>query len=113
AKSRMIAEEVYARDSISGPANIFGAAVANGRSIADVEAWPQRIAAVTVGQVDDAARFVIRDSTAVTGVLLPDATATAAATAAPAAPALPGASQPLHLTDEGAADRPFIPHRGR
>jgi zinc protease len=110
AKSRMIAEAVYARDSISGPANIFGAALADGRSIADVEAWPQRIAAVTVEEVDDAARFVIRESTAVTGVLLPEPTATAALPAAPSAPILPGTSQPVHLTDDA---NPFIPHSGR
>jgi len=111
AKSRMIAEAVYARDSISGPANIFGAALANGRSIADVEAWPQRIAAVTVAEVDDAARFVIRENTAVTGVLLPDATATAALPAAPPAPIMPGASQPLNAMDDGG--RSLIPPGGR
>jgi zinc protease len=107
AKSRMIAEAVYARDSISGPANIFGAALATGRTIADVEAWPQRIAAVTVEQVDAAARFVIRESAAVTGVLLPDATVTAARPTVPPAPILPGASEKLNLIDDGA--RPFIP----
>jgi zinc protease len=100
AKTRMIAEEVYARDSLSGPANIFGAALANGRSIADVEAWPQRIAAVTAEQVDDAARFVIRENTAVTGVLLPEATAPAEAETSAPAPVLPGASKPLQLIDE-------------
>jgi zinc protease len=110
AKSRMIAEAVYARDSISGPANIFGAALATGRTIADVEAWPQRIAAVTVEQVDEAARFVIQESAAVTGVLLPDTTASATLPAAPTAPILPGASEPVHLIDDA---NPFIPHSGR
>jgi zinc protease len=102
AKTRMIAEAVYARDSLSGPANIFGAALATGRTIADVEAWPARIAAVTVDQVDDAARYVIRDNAAVTGVLLPDSPVAAAVDEAPAAPILPGPSQPLHLLDDGA-----------
>ena len=116
AKSRMIAEAVYARDSLGAPANIFGAALANGRTIADVEAWPTRIAAVTVEQVDDAARFVIRESAAVTGVLLPDATAASASATAPSVPIVPpgpGAGQPVHLMDDGEADRPFIPDRGR
>ena len=100
AKTRMIAESVYARDSLSGPANIFGAALATGRTIADVEAWPARIAAVSVDQVDDAARYAIRESAAVTGVLLPDSPVAAASEAEPAAPILPGPSQPLHLFDD-------------
>jgi zinc protease len=102
AKTRMIAEAVYARDSLSGPANIFGAALATGRTIADVEAWPARIAAVTVDQVDDAARYVIRESAAVTGVLLPDSPVAAAIDEAPAVPILPGPGQPVHLFDDGA-----------
>jgi zinc protease len=102
AKTRMIAEAVYARDSLSGPANIFGAALATGRTIADVEAWPARIAAVSVDQVDDAARYVIREAAAVTGVLLPDSPVAAAIDEAPSAPILPGPSQPVHLYDDGA-----------
>jgi zinc protease len=102
AKTRMIAEAVYARDSLSGPANIFGAALVTGRTIADVEAWPARIAAVTVDQVDDAARYVIRDATAVTSVLLPDSPVASASEAPTPAPILPGPSQPLHLFDDGA-----------
>jgi len=101
AKSRMIAEAVYARDSLSGPANIFGAALVTGRTIEDVEAWPERIAAVTVEEVDDAARSVIRDNVAVTGVLLPDPAGAAPGTA-PVAPILPGPSQPVHLIDDAA-----------
>jgi zinc protease len=102
AKNRMIAEAVYARDSLSGPANIFGAALVTGRSIEDVESWPARIAAVTVDQVDDAARYVIRDNTAVTGVLLPDSPVAAASGAPTPAPVLPGPSQPVHRSDDGA-----------
>jgi zinc protease len=102
AKTRMIAEAVYSRDSLSGPANIFGAALVTGRTIADVEAWPSRIAAVTVGQVDDAARYVIRENTAVTSVLLPDSPMAGASEGPPAAPILPGPSQPVHLIDEPA-----------
>jgi len=72
AKTRMQAEAVYARDSLTGPANIFGAALATGRTIADVEAWPEHIGAVTPDEVNAAAKFVIREADAVTGVLLPD-----------------------------------------
>jgi zinc protease len=71
AKARMRAEAVYAQDSLSGPANLFGAALVNGRTIADVELWPDRIGEVTVDQINEAARAVIDDRTAVTGFLLP------------------------------------------
>ncbi len=72
AKTRMQAEAVYERDSLTGPANIFGAALATGRSIEDVESWPERIGKVTVDEVNAAAKFVIREQEAVTGVLLPE-----------------------------------------
>jgi zinc protease len=71
AKTRMQAESVYSQDSLSGPANLFGAALANGRTIEDVERWPERIGEVTVEQINAAARAVIDDKTAVTGLLLP------------------------------------------
>jgi zinc protease len=74
AKKRMRAQAVYARDSLDGPARIVGAALANGRNLDDVETWPQHIGAVTVDEVNAAARLVIREDTAVTGVLLPEPT---------------------------------------
>jgi len=72
AKKRLKAQIEYATDSLGGPARIVGAALATGRSLADVEAWPDRIGAVTAAEVNDAARKVLRDDVAVTGVLLPD-----------------------------------------
>ena len=69
--TRLVRESVYARDSLSTPARIFGAALASGRTVDDVEAWPERIAAVTAAEVDAAARAVLRPETSVTGVLLP------------------------------------------
>jgi zinc protease len=74
AKARMRASAAYARDSISGPARIVGAALAIGRSLNDVEEWPERIGAVTLDQVYEAARLVIHDDTAVTGILSPGPT---------------------------------------
>ncbi len=74
AKRRMQQAAVYARDSLMGPARIVGAALATGRSLDEVESWPQRIGAVTLDEVDAAARLVIHDATAVTGVLLPEPT---------------------------------------
>ena len=52
----MIDSAVFARDSLSAGARAFGAALANGRAVEDVEAWPDRIGAVTVEQVNEAAR---------------------------------------------------------
>ncbi|HWI25933.1 MAG TPA: pitrilysin family protein [Stellaceae bacterium] len=74
AKRRMQQEAVFARDSLTGPARIIGAALATGRSLDDVESWPDRIGAVTLDQVNKAARLVIRNDIAVTGVLLPEPT---------------------------------------
>jgi zinc protease len=48
----------------------FGAALTAGRSIADVEAWTERIAAVTVEEINAAARHVLKDTGSVTGNLI-------------------------------------------
>ena len=70
-KTRLVREAVYARDSLSTAARIFGAALSTGLSVDDVEAWPERIAAVTAEQVNAAARAVLVPETSVTGLLLP------------------------------------------
>ncbi len=67
---RMLAAAAYARDSLMRPAYVFGMALTTGQSVEDVEAWPDRLAAVTVEQVNAAARHVFTRSS-VTGVLLP------------------------------------------
>jgi zinc protease len=67
---RMLADAVYARDSLSGAAHILGASLTAGQSVADVEAWPARIRAVTPEQIDTAARLVIEPRQSVTGRLL-------------------------------------------
>lgn len=71
AKKRLRASVTYAQDSIFAVANIFGAALATGQTVADVEAWPERIDAVTVAQVNEAARALFVPENSVTGVLLP------------------------------------------
>jgi len=72
AKRHMRAEAVFERDSLDGPARIVGAALVVGETLEDVQAWPERIGAVTLKEVNDAAHFVLHDETAATGVLLPD-----------------------------------------
>jgi zinc protease len=84
ATRRMVAEAVYAQDSLSSAVRSFGVALATGGTIEDVEAWPERIAAVTAEQVRAAAEHVFRIERSVTGRLTP-APAAASAAAAPAA----------------------------
>jgi zinc protease len=69
AKTRMIAEAVFARDSLGTPANVIGRALAVGRSVDDVEAWPERIGQVTPAKVQAAAKQVLAAPGAVTALL--------------------------------------------
>ncbi len=70
-RSRLISESIYARDSLMGAARVFGSALTCGEAVGDVEAWPARIAAVTLEQVHAAAQFVFRPEQSVTAQLLP------------------------------------------
>ena len=72
AKSRMQSNAIYARDFLRAGGRVLGSALATGRTIEDAEAWPERIGAVTVKEIDAAARAVLRDGGAVTGRLLPE-----------------------------------------
>lgn len=72
ALSRVTADLIYARDNVSSIARWYGAWLAVGLTVAEVEAWPETIAAVTADQVNAAARAVIVPRTEVTGVLLPE-----------------------------------------
>jgi zinc protease len=74
AKERMQASSVYARDSLSGPPNIIGAALAIGQGLDEVEAWPDRIGEVSPADIDAAARAVLVERNSATGVLLPEPT---------------------------------------
>lgn len=68
---RLLRQAVFARDSLFGPARSLGVALTTGRTVEDVEAWPERIAAVTPEQVMAAARAVLDVNRSVTGLLLP------------------------------------------
>ena len=72
AKSRMQSNAIYARDSLRAGGRVLGSALAAGRTIEDAEAWPERIGAVTVEEINAAARAVLRDERSVTGRLLPE-----------------------------------------
>ena len=74
AEERMQAAAIYAHDSLAGPANIVGAALAIGQSLDDVAAWPERIGAVTSAEIAAAARTVLIERNSATGILLPERT---------------------------------------
>jgi zinc protease len=76
AKTRMIDASDYARDSVKGPAMLFGQILAVGGTMDDVEHWADHLQSVTAEQVQDVAkRFLDPDNFGrtpyVTGVMLP------------------------------------------
>jgi len=68
----MLASAIFARDSLRRGAVSVGIALTTGQTIDDVESWPDRIKAVTLDQVNAAARYVLRPERSVTSLLLPD-----------------------------------------
>jgi len=71
AKQRLKISVSYAKDSFHTGPRVLGAALTTGETVADVEAWPSRIEAVTAAQVSAAAKAVLQDQRGVTGLLLP------------------------------------------
>jgi len=77
AKSSYLADYIYDSDNQATLARRYGWNLAVGRTVADVEAWPEAISKVTADDVKKAAAqyLDIRDS--VTGYLIPDQTGVA------------------------------------
>jgi len=74
-KLQLRAEEVYARDNLQGLARRYGAALTSGLTVADVEAWPDILDAVTQEDIMAAARSLFDARRSVTGYLrAPDST---------------------------------------
>ena len=71
AKTRLVADAIYARDSQSDLARWYGSSLAIGQTIRDVEDWPEKIDAVSAEAVVEAARRWLDHKPAVTGHLLP------------------------------------------
>ncbi|MGY8995622.1 MAG: M16 family metallopeptidase, partial [Alphaproteobacteria bacterium] len=71
-KTRMAADLIYARDSVASIARWYGALLAVGLTIEEIEAWPSRIDEITVGDVNAAARAILIKPTEVVGILLPE-----------------------------------------
>src|SRR5579862_1914912 len=70
AKTRLIADAVYAQDNQATLARWYGAAIACGQTVAMVRAWPDQIRAVTADAVQDAARQWLDRRRSVTGYLV-------------------------------------------
>lgn len=77
AKTRMIADVVYAQDNQASMARWYGTALTTGGTVKDVETWSDRIRAVTTEQVQDAARLWLQKQRSVTGMLIKDTSAKA------------------------------------
>jgi len=71
ARSAYLAEFIYTRDSQSRMARHYGWRLATGMTVADVEAWPERLKQVTVASIRDMARKYLVDNNSVTGILVP------------------------------------------
>ena len=64
---------LLARDNVIAPARMIGAALATGRTLHQIETWPERIAAVSLEDLKRVAELVFRAERSVTSVLLPAA----------------------------------------
>jgi len=71
AKTRLVADAIYAQDSQASLARWYGEALATGLTVADVDQWPSRMEAVTADAVAAAARQWLDKRRAVTGFLQP------------------------------------------
>ncbi len=70
-QNRLLAQAIYAQDALASGPRLYGSALSTGGTVADVDDWPRRIAAVTPADVVAAARHVLRDDGAVTSLLTP------------------------------------------
>jgi zinc protease len=71
-KARMIADMVYAQDSQSSMARIYGAALTTGSTVEKVHSWTARIDAVTADSVQQVAKRWLDKRRSVTGYLVRD-----------------------------------------
>jgi len=72
AKNRLIADAIYAQDSQATMARWYGAALTTGSTVESVQAWPDRIRAVTAEAVNAAAKTWLDKRRSVTGYLVKD-----------------------------------------
>jgi zinc protease len=70
-QNQLLAAAIYSQDSLSSGPRFYGATLGVGGTVADVDSWPQRIAAVTASDIVEAARHVWREDGQVTSLLTP------------------------------------------
>jgi zinc protease len=70
AKTSLIADAVYAQDNQATLARWYGAGLTTGQTSAEVSGWPDRVRAVTMAQVQEAARQWLDIRRSVTGYLV-------------------------------------------
>jgi zinc protease len=71
AQNQLLASAIYSQDSLASGPRLYGNALSTGGSIAELDNWPQAIAAIRPDDVVAAARHVWRDEGAVTSLLTP------------------------------------------
>jgi zinc protease len=69
-RNRLIADAVYAQDSQSSLARWYGASLTTGMTIEQIRSWPDRLRAVTVDDVKNAAKQALDKRRSVTGYLV-------------------------------------------
>ena len=69
-KSQFRASEIYAMDNVSGIAQRYGAALTQGLTVADVQAWPQILQEITPEEVMTLAGQLFDEKASVTGWLM-------------------------------------------
>ena len=73
ARNRFLKAVIFARDSQSGMARIYGSTLSIGQNIEDIQKWPELIKSVTVEQIKDAAdRYLVKDQSVTSYLLPPD-----------------------------------------
>jgi len=72
ARTKLIADVVYAQDSQATLARWYGSALTSGATVDEVTTWPDRVAKVTADEVRNAARAWLDKKRSVTGFLIKD-----------------------------------------
>ena len=70
-KFQIRADQIYARDDVDRIANRYGRALTSGLTVADIQAWPDILQAVTEEDILAAAAKVFDRRKAVTGWAMP------------------------------------------
>jgi zinc protease len=71
AQNRMLAAAIYAQDSLASGPRTYASYLGIGGAVAEIDAWPRRVAAVTAEDIVAAARHVWREDRLVTSLLTP------------------------------------------